>query len=162
MAHHNKKDLFLYACFFSWSPFSCGNETGNGSSLTQVKTALDHRAESSGDFLEIDSVAPEQNCQTNTIALLHLGQAVAPDMISNGEVLIIITGKTSVYRGTTGFSGFALMKTPGRVLAESMARDLGPKGVLILWVMFQSTPLLILSGPVSVCLIRRMFFLQTV
>ena len=138
MAYHNEKDLSLYACFFAWSSFCCGNETGAGASLTRGKTALDHRAESSGDFLVIDSGALEQNCQTNTMSLLHLGQAVAPDMISNGEGSIIITGKTSVYRGTTGFSGFAPTKTPRRVLAESMARDLGPKGVLILWVMFHN------------------------
>ena len=116
--------------FFAWSPFCCGNETGNGASLTRGKTALDHRAESSGDFLEIDSVALEQNYRTNMMALAHLGQAVAPDMISIGEGSVMITGKTFVYRGTPGFAGFALTKAPQRVLAESMARDLGPKSVL--------------------------------
>ena len=114
MAYHNKKVLSLYACFFVWSPFYCGIETGNGASLTRGKTAFDHRAGSSGDFLEIDSVALGQNCQANMMALLHLGQAIAPHMIFNGEGSIIITGKTFVYRGTPGFAGFAPTKAPQR------------------------------------------------
>ena len=55
-------------------------------------------------------------------------------MISNGEGAIIITGNTSAFRGMAGFAGFAPTKAAQRVLAESMARDLGPKGVHVGYV----------------------------
>mgnify|MGYP003300255590 FL=1 len=87
-----------------------------------------------GNFLEIDPSVLEHNFQVNTMALLHIGRAVAPDMISKGEGSIIITGNTSAYRGMPGFAGFAPTKAAQRVLAESMARDLGPKGVHVGYV----------------------------
>ena len=87
-----------------------------------------------GNFLEIDPMVLQQNFQVNTMALLQIGRAVAPDMISNGEGAIIITGNTSAYRGMPGFAGFAPTKAAQRVLAESMARDLGPKGVHVGYV----------------------------
>ena len=87
-----------------------------------------------GNFLEIEPMVLEQNFRTNTMALLHLGRAVAPEMISKGRGSIIITGNTSAYRGMPGFAGFAPTKAAQRVLAESMARDLGPKGVHVGYV----------------------------
>ena len=87
-----------------------------------------------GSFLEIDPSVLENNFQVNTMALLHLGRSLAPDMISNGEGAIIITGNTSAFRGMAGFAGFAPTKAAQRVLAESMARDLGPKGVHVGYV----------------------------
>lgn len=82
-----------------------------------------------GSFLEIDPAVLEQNFQVNTMALLHLGRAVAPAMIERGEGAIIVTANTSAYRGKAHFAGFAPTKAAQRILAESMARDLGPKGV---------------------------------
>ncbi len=82
-----------------------------------------------GSFLEIDPAVLEQNFQVNTMALLHLGRAVAPGMIERGKGSIIVTANTSAYRGKAYFAGFAPTKAAQRILAESMARDLGPKGV---------------------------------
>lgn len=82
-----------------------------------------------GTFLEIDPEVLNRNFQVNTMSLLHLAQATAPDMIEAGEGAIIVTANTSAYRGVAGFAGFAPTKAAQRILAESMARDLGPKGV---------------------------------
>ena len=87
-----------------------------------------------GSFLDIDPAVLENNFQVNTMALLHLARSLAPDMIATGEGAIIITGNTSAYRGMPGFAGFAPTKAAQRVLAESMARDLGPKGVHVGYV----------------------------
>ena len=87
-----------------------------------------------GSFLEIEPSVLEKNFQVNTMSLLHLGRMLAPDMISAGEGSIVITGNTSAYRGMSGFAGFAPTKAAQRVLAESMARDLGPKGVHVSYV----------------------------
>ena len=87
-----------------------------------------------GSFLDIDPSVLVNNFQVNTMALLHLARSLAPDMIATGEGAIIITGNTSAYRGMPGFAGFAPTKAAQRVLAESMARDLGPKGVHVGYV----------------------------
>ena len=87
-----------------------------------------------GDFLAIDPKVLDRNFQVNTMALLHLAQRVAPAMIERGKGAILCTGNTSTYRGKAAFAGFAPTKAAQRILAESMARTLGPKGVHVAYV----------------------------
>jgi NAD(P)-dependent dehydrogenase (short-subunit alcohol dehydrogenase family) len=82
-----------------------------------------------GDFQQIEPALLERNFQTNVMALLHLARGVAPAMIAAGEGAILATGNTSAYRGKASFAGFAPTKAAQRVLAESLARSLGPKGI---------------------------------
>ncbi|MEM9622068.1 MAG: SDR family NAD(P)-dependent oxidoreductase [Pseudomonadota bacterium] len=82
-----------------------------------------------GSFLEIDPAVLEANFQVNTMALLHLARATAPAMLEAGEGAIIVTGNTAAYRGVARFAGFAPTKAAQRILAEAMARELGPQGV---------------------------------
>ncbi|WP_435155571.1 SDR family NAD(P)-dependent oxidoreductase [Haladaptatus sp. DFWS20] len=51
-----------------------------------------------------------------------------PDMLDNGGT-ILFTGATSAVRGRGGAVGFSSAKFAVRGLAESMARELGPKGI---------------------------------
>ncbi len=46
----------------------------------------------------------------------------------------MVTGNTAAYRGAAHFAGFAPTKAAQRILAESMARDLGPKGIHVSFV----------------------------
>lgn len=87
-----------------------------------------------GSFMDIDPQVLEKNFQVNTMALLHLARMTAPAMIAAGEGAFVVTGNTSAYRGLAGFAGFAPSKAAQRVLAEAMARDLGPKGVHVCYV----------------------------
>jgi NAD(P)-dependent dehydrogenase (short-subunit alcohol dehydrogenase family) len=87
-----------------------------------------------GDFLTIDPAVLEANFQVNTMALLHLARALAPDMIEAGHGAILCTGNTSAYRGKAYFAGFAPSKAAQRVLAESLARTLGPRGVHVAYL----------------------------
>jgi len=87
-----------------------------------------------GDFLGIDPSVLERNFQVNTMALLHLGRLTAPAMIERGRGAILCTGNTSTYRGKANFAGFAPSKAAQRILAESMARSLGPKGVHVAYL----------------------------
>jgi NAD(P)-dependent dehydrogenase (short-subunit alcohol dehydrogenase family) len=50
-------------------------------------------------------------------------------MLSRGQGTIILTGATASTRGGDGFSAFASAKAGLRVLAQSAARELGPKGL---------------------------------
>lgn len=82
-----------------------------------------------GTFRDIDPAVLERNFQVNVMALLHLARWAAPLMDQAGQGVILATGNTSALRGRSNFAGFAPTKAAQRILAESMARDLGPKGI---------------------------------
>jgi NAD(P)-dependent dehydrogenase (short-subunit alcohol dehydrogenase family) len=87
-----------------------------------------------GTFLDVDPAVLEQNFRVNVMALLHLARRVAPAMIAAGRGAIVVTGNTSALRGKANFAGFAPTKAAQRILAESIARDVGPKGVHVAYV----------------------------
>ena len=91
-----------------------------------------------GSFLDIDPADMEQNFAVNTMSLLHLARAVAPTMIDRGSGAIVVTGNTSALRGKSNFSGFAPTKAAQRILAEAMARELGPKGIHVAYVVIDA------------------------
>jgi NAD(P)-dependent dehydrogenase (short-subunit alcohol dehydrogenase family) len=87
-----------------------------------------------GNFLSIDPHVLEKNFQVNTMALLWLARMAAPAMLEAGRGAILCTGNTSTYRGKAAFAGFAPTKAAQRILAESMARSLGPQGVHVAYL----------------------------
>jgi NADP-dependent 3-hydroxy acid dehydrogenase YdfG len=91
-----------------------------------------------GTFLDIDPKVLNQNFQTNTMGLLHIAQAFVPAMIARGAGALIATGNTSAQRGRAGFAGFAPTKAAQRILAEAIARDAGPKGVHVAYVVIDA------------------------
>ena len=91
-----------------------------------------------GDFLEIKPDTLAYNFQVNTMGLLHLARVVAPDMIAAGKGVIIASGNTSALRGKPRFAGFAPTKAAQRILAESMARTLGPKGIHVAYIVIDA------------------------
>ena len=91
-----------------------------------------------GSFLEIEPEVLNRNFQINTMALLHLARRLAPAMVEAGEGAIIASGNTSALRGKARFAGFAPSKAAQRILAEAMARDLGPKGVHVAYVLIDA------------------------
>ncbi|MDP6344938.1 MAG: SDR family NAD(P)-dependent oxidoreductase [Alphaproteobacteria bacterium] len=91
-----------------------------------------------GNFLEIDPADVEENFRVNTMSLLYLARAVAPAMIERGDGAIMVTGNTSARRGIPSFSGFAPTKAAQRILAESIARELGPKGIHVAYIIIDA------------------------
>jgi short-subunit dehydrogenase len=91
-----------------------------------------------GDFLQIDPQVLNWNFQVNAMALLYLARRLAPAMIEAGKGAIIASGNTSALRGKANFAGFAPTKAAQRILAESMARELGPKGVHVAYVLIDA------------------------
>lgn len=91
-----------------------------------------------GTFLEMDPADLNQNFQINTMGFLYLAQALAPAMVEQGRGVIIASGNTSALRGKPRFAGFAPTKAAQRILAESMARDLGPKGVHVAYIVIDA------------------------
>jgi short-subunit dehydrogenase len=62
-------------------------------------------------------------------------------MLKNGKGTILFTGATASLRGSAQFAGFAASKFALRALAQSMARELGPKGVHVAHI--------IVDGPIN-------------
>ena len=87
-----------------------------------------------GDFQSIDPGVLRHNFEVNTMALLTLARAVAPAMLEAGQGAILCTGNTSAHRGVASFAGFAPSKAAQRILAESIARSLWPRGVHVAYV----------------------------
>jgi len=81
------------------------------------------------DILDLEARVLERNFRVNTLALLQLIQTCAPAMIAAGEGAILATGNTAAYRGRAQFAAFAPTKAAQRILLESAARSLGPKGI---------------------------------
>lgn len=125
-------------------PYECdvSNRTALSKVVDTVKTELGnpsvviHNAVGGafGNFMDVDISVLEKNFQINTAALMHLGQLMAPHMIEAGKGAFICTGNTSAYRGKSGFAGFAPTKAAQRILAESMARHLGPQGIHVAYL----------------------------
>jgi NAD(P)-dependent dehydrogenase (short-subunit alcohol dehydrogenase family) len=91
-----------------------------------------------GNFLDVDPKVLNDNFQINTMGLLYLAQRLAPAMIEAGHGAIVATGNTSALRGKATFAAFAPTKAAQRILAESMARTLGPKGVHVAYVVIDA------------------------
>jgi NAD(P)-dependent dehydrogenase (short-subunit alcohol dehydrogenase family) len=91
-----------------------------------------------GTFLEIEPKMLDRNFQVNVMGLLYLAREVAPDMIKVGSGAILVTGNTSAIRGKANFAGFAPTKAAQRILSESIARDLGPRGIHVAYVLIDA------------------------
>src|SRR3546814_405920 len=72
------------------------------------------------------------------MALLHLARLTTPAMVAAGKGALIVTGNTSALRGKASFAGFAPTKAAQRILAEALARDLGPKGVHVAYLIIDA------------------------
>ncbi|OJU17785.1 MULTISPECIES: SDR family NAD(P)-dependent oxidoreductase [unclassified Sphingomonas] len=91
-----------------------------------------------GTFMNIAPETLQKNFDINTMALFHLARLTSPAMIEAGEGALIVTGNTSAQRGKAAFAGFAPTKAAQRILAESLARDLGPKGVHVAYLVIDA------------------------
>ena len=85
----------------------------------------------------------EENFRINTTSLMYLAHEVIPDMIKNKKGVIIVTGNTAAKRGVANTPYFAPTKAAQRILAQSLAKDFGPKGIHVAYLMidaFINTP----------------------
>ena len=114
--------------------------------LDEVRTRLGHPkvvihnavAGSFGTFLDVDPAVLERNFQVNVLSLLHLARNLLPDMIARGRGALVVTGNTSALRGKPTFAGFAPTKAAQRILAEAIAREVGPRGVHVAYVVIDA------------------------
>ncbi len=75
------------------------------------------------------------------------GREAARHMTPRGRGTIIFTGATASLRGGDGFAAFSGAKAALRMLAQSMARELGPKGIHVAHA--------VIDGPIDTDFIRQ-------
>src|SRR5262249_32881640 len=95
-------------------------------------TALGWLTKPSGETPLDDS---ERAWRVACFAAMVAARAVLPAMLARGRGTIILTGATASTRGAAKFAAFASAKFALRGLAQSLARELGPKGVHVAHVM---------------------------
>jgi NADP-dependent 3-hydroxy acid dehydrogenase YdfG len=99
-----------------------------------------HNAVAGGfeSFESVTAEALESRFRLNVTAFLTLAQAVAPAMVAAGRGAILATGNTAALRGKPMSAGFAPTKAAQRILAESLARTLGPQGVHVAYLVIDA------------------------
>lgn len=96
---------------------------------TPSLVAYNAGAYSPGSVLEIAPEEFERCWRIGCLGGFNVGQAAARRMVDAGDGTILFTGATAALRGGKGFVNLAVGKFGLRALAQSMARELGPKGV---------------------------------
>ncbi len=74
-------------------------------------------------FMDAEPATLELTFCTNVMSLLHLGQAVVPDMLEAGRGDIVVIGNTSAWRGSANFRVKAV-PFPGPTPATTQIRSL--------------------------------------
>jgi NAD(P)-dependent dehydrogenase (short-subunit alcohol dehydrogenase family) len=80
-------------------------------------------------ILDTDPTEFERCWRVGCFAGLLVGQAAARRMVEHGRGTILFTGATASLRGGAGFVNLASPKFGLRAVAQSMARELGPKNI---------------------------------
>ena len=84
-----------------------------------------------GPFLDLDASEVERAINVTAFAGFLVGQAAARLMVPAGSGSIFFTGASASVKGYPQSATFAMGKFALRGLAQSMARELGPKGLHI-------------------------------
>jgi NAD(P)-dependent dehydrogenase (short-subunit alcohol dehydrogenase family) len=80
-------------------------------------------------IVDTDPAEFERCWRVGTFAGFLVGRAAARRMLEHGAGTILFTGATASLRGGAGFVNLASPKFGLRAVAQSMARELGPKGI---------------------------------
>jgi len=79
--------------------------------------------------LELTGAEVEEAWRRSCLGGFFLGREAAKRMVTRESGTILFTGATSAMRGSANFAAFAIGKFGLRALSQSMARELGPKGI---------------------------------
>jgi NAD(P)-dependent dehydrogenase (short-subunit alcohol dehydrogenase family) len=82
-----------------------------------------------GSVVEISPEDFERCLRVNCTGAFLAAKQVLPDMLARGSGTILFTGATASLRGSAGYACLAVGKFGLRALAQSMARELGPRGI---------------------------------
>jgi len=84
-----------------------------------------------GPFVELDVGEVEQSVRVTAFAGFLVAQSAAKRMLPRGSGAIFFTGASASVKGYANSAPFAMGKFALRGMAQSMARELAPKGIHI-------------------------------
>jgi NAD(P)-dependent dehydrogenase (short-subunit alcohol dehydrogenase family) len=82
-----------------------------------------------GGILELDPAAFESAWRVNCFGGFLCARQVLPAMLERGRGTLLFSGATASLRGSARFAGLAVGKFGLRALAQSVAREFGPRGI---------------------------------
>jgi NAD(P)-dependent dehydrogenase (short-subunit alcohol dehydrogenase family) len=91
----------------------------------------------SGAFGNVTEITPEQfeqSWRVNAFGAFVCASLCAPEMLSRGRGVLLFTGATAGVKAGARSVAFGPAKFAMRGLAQSLARDLGPKGIHVAWI----------------------------
>jgi NADP-dependent 3-hydroxy acid dehydrogenase YdfG len=91
----------------------------------------------SGSWGTITEITPDQyeaDWRVNALGAFVAAKEVAPAMIARGRGAMLFTGATAGVKAGPKSVSFGPAKFAMRGLAQSLARDLGPKGIHVAWI----------------------------
>ena len=91
----------------------------------------------SGTFGAITEITPDQyetDWRVNAFGAFVAAKETAPAMIARGRGTMLFTGATAGVKAGPKSVSFGPAKFAMRGLAQSLARDLGPKGIHVAWI----------------------------
>ncbi len=94
-------------------------------SVVVFNTGANHHA----SILDTEADMFEKVWRLSCFAGFLVGREAARHMVPRGHGTILFTGATASLRGASNFAAFAAAKSGVRMVAQSMARELGPKGI---------------------------------
>src|ERR1700736_510529 len=86
-------------------------------------------ARARGPLIELEPAEVERSVQVTALGGFHVAQAAARQMLPLGRGSIFFTGASASVKGYPLSAPFAMGKFALRGLAQSMARELAPKGI---------------------------------
>src|SRR5579872_5173788 len=87
-----------------------------------------------GTVVDITPAQYEADWRVNALGAFVCAKEVAPHMIKHGRGTMLFTGATAGVKAGARSVSFGPAKFAMRGLAQSLARDLGPKGIHVAWI----------------------------
>jgi NADP-dependent 3-hydroxy acid dehydrogenase YdfG len=123
-------------------PCDVGNRDQMASACNAIRTDLGEPelllynagSGSWGTITEITADQYEADWRVNALGAFVAAKEVAPAMIARGRGAILFTGATAGVKAGPKSVSFGPAKFAMRGLAQSLARDLGPKGIHVAWI----------------------------
>jgi NADP-dependent 3-hydroxy acid dehydrogenase YdfG len=123
-------------------PCDVGNRAQMAAAFSAIRTELGEPelllynagSGSWGTITEITADQYEADWRVNALGAFVAAKEVAPAMIARGRGAILFTGATAGVKAGPKSVSFGPAKFAMRGLAQSLARDLGPKGIHVAWI----------------------------
>jgi NAD(P)-dependent dehydrogenase (short-subunit alcohol dehydrogenase family) len=118
-------------------PADATDEASLGAAFTRLRAELgapevciyNASAFTMAGLLELTPERFESAWRVSCLGGFLMAREAVPAMLERGRGTLLFTGATAALRGGARFAGFAVGKFGQRALAQSLAREFGPKGI---------------------------------